>query len=246
MTGTRRQVCSVPVDALSMDETLQLCAGLVESGASHQHVVVNAAKIVAAHDDPELLRVIAGCSVISADGQSVVWASRVLRRPLPERVAGIDLMYRLWDLAAERRWPVYLLGARAEVVESVAQTVSGHGIAVAGYRHGFWREEEEPEVVRAVRDSHARLLFIAMPSPRKELFLAQWLPEMGVGLAMGVGGSFDIVAGVTKRAPAWLQRAGLEWLFRLGQEPRRMFRRYLVGNARFIHIVLKHLVRTGA
>ncbi|MFE3323365.1 WecB/TagA/CpsF family glycosyltransferase [Streptomyces sp. NPDC059176] len=231
------------MDALTLSETVAAAELLIADERPHQHVAVNAAKIVMASRDAELARIISSCSLISADGQAVVWASRILGRPVPERVAGIDLILGLWDRAATTRHRVYLLGAEATVVQRVAAIAAGRGVDVVGYRDGFWAADEEQEVVAAVRAAAPDLLFLAVPTPLKERFLARHLDGLGCGLAVGVGGSFDVVAGVHSRAPLWMRRWGLEWAFRLLQEPRRLFARYLIGNSRFIALTVRHVVR---
>lgn len=234
------ELFGLPVDALTMDQTVEAVRGMVACGAPHQHVCLNAAKVVELDGSPELADVVSRCDLVSVDGQSVVWASRVLGAPVPERVAGIDLFQRLLGEAAAAGLPVYLLGARDDVVRRTAEiAVEQHpGLVVAGCRSGYWTPEQEADVVADVAASGAAMLFVALPSPRKEHFMEQWGVELGVPFRMGVGGSFDVLAGVTRRAPRWMQRAGLEWSYRLLQEPRRMFRRYLVGNTAFVRLTL--------
>lgn len=228
----------VPLDMLSMDETVDACAALVEAGRPSEHVSLNAGKVVMMRDVPGLREAVAGCDLASADGQSVVWAGRLCGLRVPERVAGIDLMGRLLALAEQSAWPVYFLGARKEVLERFLERVRTEhpGLVVAGARDGYF--DDDAAAARAVRESGARLLFVGISSPRKELFLAGSLSCMGPVLAVGVGGSFDVWAGVTSRAPLWMQRSGLEWLYRFGQEPGRMWKRYLVGNTRFVGMAL--------
>jgi N-acetylglucosaminyldiphosphoundecaprenol N-acetyl-beta-D-mannosaminyltransferase len=239
----RRRVSlfDVEVDPLTMQETVDAVLGFVRCGAPHQHVCLNAAKVVELEARPDLRRAISSCDLVSVDGQAVVWASRILGARVPERVAGVDLFQRLLAVAAERGLGVYLLGARQEVVDEVVRTsMAQHpGLRVVGARSGYWSPEEEHEVVTDVARSGADLLFLAVPSPRKELFLEEHGEALGVPFRMGVGGSFDVVAGVVKRAPLWAQRAGLEWAYRLAQEPRRLLRRYLVGNSAFVLLVLR-------
>jgi N-acetylglucosaminyldiphosphoundecaprenol N-acetyl-beta-D-mannosaminyltransferase len=235
----RTNVCNVPVDALTMTESLQVAQDLIAAGGPHQHVVVNAAKVVAAQRDPNLMRIIADAEIINADGMAVVWAARFLGNPLPGRVAGIDFMLQLWALAARNSYRVALLGATAQVVAAAAAAATKQGVQVVLASDGYWRPDQEASVVDSVRAAHPDLLFLAIPSPRKEQFLSEHLDDLGACLVVGVGGSFDVVAGVTRRAPLWAQKAGLEWLFRLLQEPRRMFKRYLVGNSLFIADVLR-------
>lgn len=240
----RTFVGEVGIDPLTMSETLAVLEGLVESSGLSQHVVVNAAKVVAAQADRDLRAYIDQCAVVNADGMSVVWASRILGSPLPERVTGIDTMFALLRKAAQSAWPVYLLGARSDVITRVVSTLGSElpTLSIAGARNGYWSPEDEADVVRAIGSSGARILFIALPSPQKEHFIARNALALQVNLVVGVGGSFDIIAGETKRAPVWLQQSGLEWLFRCLQEPRRMWRRYLVGNSHFILLVARQWI----
>ena len=237
----RVDLFGVPVDALDMAATVDAVRGMVACGAPHQHVCLNAAKVVELDRNPELARAVTRCDLVSVDGQAVVWASRVLAAPVPERVAGIDLFQELLAAAAEAGWPVYLLGAKDSVVRRTAEVANERhpSLIIAGLRDGYWTPEQEAEVVADVARSGAKLLFLAIPSPRKELFLEQHASALGVPFRMGVGGSFDVVAGITSRAPIWMQKVGLEWVHRLAQEPRRMARRYLVGNASFIRLTLR-------
>jgi N-acetylglucosaminyldiphosphoundecaprenol N-acetyl-beta-D-mannosaminyltransferase len=241
-------VCGLPVHSLTLEESVAAAETLIEDDGPHQHVVLNAAKVVRAHDDPELARIIRSCSLVNADGQSVVWAGCLLGNPLPERVAGIDFMLALWRSAARRGYRVYLLGAEARVVQETARIAADQGIHVVGHRGGYWDEAQESHVVAAVREARPDILFLAVPSPRKDFFLARRQSELGCALAVGVGGSFDVVAGLRSRAPRWMQRTGLEWSYRLVQEPGRMFLRYAVGNTRFVALTAAYWAQrqTGA
>lgn len=239
---SRTELLGLPVDVLTLKETVDCVEEMVRGGGTHQHVVLNAAKVVKAADDPALAAIIRSCDLVNADGMSIVWASRLLGRPLPERVTGIDLMDALLARAAELGWPVYFLGAQPDVVQRVVEVeVARHqGLIVAGFRDGYWNADEEDEVVGKVAAACPEVLFLAIPSPAKEEFLARHRDQLSIPFVMGVGGSFDVVAGVTSRAPLWMQRFGLEWVHRLILEPRRMFKRYLVGNSKFILLVARH------
>lgn len=226
-----------------MDETVERCAAIVEQREAAQHVVLNAAKVVMMADVPELRTIVRQCALVNADGQSVVWAARLLGHRVPERVAGIDLMHRLLQRAEKAGWPVYFLGARQEVLDRCISACEAAypALVIAGAHHGYFTDDAA--MADAVRESGARLLFVGISSPRKELFLAEQRDRLGPLLAVGVGGAFDVVAGLTRRAPVWMQRTGLEWLYRFMQEPRRMWRRYLVGNLRFVGMVLAEALR---
>jgi N-acetylglucosaminyldiphosphoundecaprenol N-acetyl-beta-D-mannosaminyltransferase len=202
--------------------------------------VVNAAKLVNMRRDTRLREDVLASDLILADGVSVVWASRLLGDPLPERVAGIDLMTAMLGRASHRGYRVYCLGATHEVLErAVARMLADFpGLMIVGQRDGYFGAEEEEEVAREIAAARPDILFVAMTSPKKENFLGRWSPRMGVPVCHGVGGSFDVLAGKVRRAPEAWQRLGLEWLYRVRQEPRRMWKRYLVTNTAFSAIVL--------
>jgi exopolysaccharide biosynthesis WecB/TagA/CpsF family protein len=235
----RLNVLGVPVDNLDMAETLDVVAGFIASRRPHQHVVVNVDKVVKAHRDPSIARILGRCALVNADGMPVVWASRLLGTPLKERVTGIDLFEALMARSAHEGWRVFLLGARAEVVSRVRSIYEARypGLVVAGHRDGYWRPEEEREVAEQVRRARPDILAVAISSPKKEQFLDRWQSHMRVPFAMGVGGTFDVAAGRVRRAPRALQRMGLEWLVRVAQEPRRMFRRYFVDSLAFFSLL---------
>lgn len=225
-----------------MKETLSLVEETIASKDQIHHVVVNAGKIVQMQKDLALRESVNNSDIINADGQAVVWASKFLGHPLKERVAGIDLMENLVALAHENGHKIFLFGAEETIVKKVAKIYKdqyNNGI-VAGYRNGFFKDDEEAGIAQEIADSGAQMLFVAITSPIKEHFLYRHKEILkNVNWVMGVGGSFDVVAGKTKRAPQWMQKIGLEWFYRFLQEPSRMWKRYLIGNSKFIQLVLR-------
>ncbi|WP_329129654.1 WecB/TagA/CpsF family glycosyltransferase [Streptomyces sp. NBC_01476] len=242
---TRRTLFGVELDALTMDQTVQHCLAAVHEDRRLEIGVVNAAKLVNMRRDPRLAAAVAGCDIVVADGQAVVWASRVLRAPLPERVTGIDLFTRLLAEAGPLDLGVYFLGARKDVLDRMIGEVRERfpRLRIAGYRDGYFEDAEQEAIADAIAASGAQLLFLGMTSPKKEIFTAAYGKRTGVHVVHGVGGSFDILAGVTKRAPGAWQRLGVEWLYRLLQEPRRLARRYLTTNAAFVLMTARELIR---
>jgi N-acetylglucosaminyldiphosphoundecaprenol N-acetyl-beta-D-mannosaminyltransferase len=234
----RATLFGLDVDALDSGATLDRAFEIADLGRPSQHVALNAAKVILATRDEQLHDIIASCDLVSADGSSVVWASRLLRRPLPERVAGIDLFTAILERAETTGHSVYFLGATQDVLDEMLSRlrIRFPSLNVAGARNGYWDSDEE--VVAAVAASGADFLFLALPSPRKEFWLREYLDGLSVPFVMGVGGSFDVLAGKVGRAPRLVQRIGCEWVWRLGQEPRRMWKRYLVGNTRFIALTI--------
>jgi len=223
-----------------MEEVLARVDETIERRTRLQIGVVNAAKLVNMRRDTRLREDVLASDLILADGVSVVWASRLLGDPLPERVAGIDLMTAMLGRASRRGYRVYCLGATHEVLErAVARMLADFpGLMIVGQRDGYFGADEEEKVAREIAAARSDILFVAMTSPKKESFLGRWSPRIGVPVCHGVGGSFDVLAGKVRRAPLAWQRLGLEWLYRVRQEPRRLLKRYLVTNTAFSAIVL--------
>ena len=229
-----------------MQETLQIVDKSIQQKEQLHHTVVNAGKIVAMQKDEALRESVNEADLINADGQAVIWASKILNKPLKERVAGIDLFENLVKLAHQKKYSVYLLGAKQDVVETVANNFKQNynPKIIAGYRNGYFSAAEEKQIVEKIVASKANMLFVAMSSPKKEIFLHKHREALkAVNFIMGVGGSFDVLSGKTKRAPLWMQNSGLEWFYRFAQEPKRMWKRYLVGNTKFILLVLKEKLK---
>ncbi len=228
------------MDVATMHETIKIIGDRIEARQFTQHVVVNVAKLVSLQTDLVLDASVRACDIINIDGMGVVWGARLLGHSVPERVAGVDLFERLLQMAAARSLPVFLLGATDAVVSRTASVIAVRhpDLRIAGYHHGYFWEDEE-EVVEQIRQSGARLLFVAITSPKKEVFINRWRDRLGVDFVMGVGGTFDVVSGNVRRAPEWMQRNGLEWAYRVGQEPRRMWKRYFITNNRFAVMLLR-------
>jgi len=229
-----------PMHSATMVETVDFIADRIEKKEFLQHVVVNVAKLVNMQKDAELAESVKACDLINIDGMGVVIGARFMGHDIPERVAGVDLFHNLLDMSAEKDFPVFLLGAEEEIVTKTAEKVKEQhkGISVVGFHHGYFWDDEEA-VVEQIKASGARLLFVAITSPKKENFINKWQDQLGVDFVMGVGGTFDVVAGKVKRAPVWMQNYGLEWFYRVMQEPGRMWKRYAETNSKFAWLLLK-------
>ena len=244
---TKINILNTSIHNLTMQETLAIINDKINNGKQIHHVVVNAGKIVAMQDDLELRKSVNKSDLINADGQAVVWASKLLKKPLKERVAGIDLMTNLVAKAHQNNWKIFFFGAKEDVVRKVVKTYSEKYSEkiIAGYRNGYFKKEDEKKIAQEIANSGANILFVAISSPTKENFLYQNKEILSkVNFVMGVGGSFDVVSGLVKRAPKWMQNYGLEWFYRFLQEPKRMWKRYLVGNTKFIYFVLKEKIKS--
>ena len=229
-----------------MSETIANIDEAISQNRKINHVVINAGKVVNMQKDKNLFESVVSCDLINADGQSIVWAARFLGKYLPERVAGADLMQSLVELAYTKQYKCFFLGATEEVIKKVVKIYTekyGKSI-IAGYRNGYFSKEEEPVIAEQISASGAKILFVAITSPRKENFMYEYRHVLSnINFTMGVGGTFDVISGYTKRAPVWMQKMGLEWFFRFIQEPRRMWRRYLIGNTNFIWLVVKEKIK---
>ena len=194
-----------------MKETLSKVEEAIQAKTQLHHVAVNAGKIVEMQQDLQLRESVNGADIINADGQAIVWASNFLKKPLKERVAGIDLMQNLVELSFQKNYKAYFLGAEEAVVSKTVQHYSEkfNSDIIAGFRNGYFKTEEEDQVIKDIVSSGAKILFVAITSPKKENFLYKYKNELeSVNFIMGVGGSFDVIAGKTKRAPVWMQRYG--------------------------------------
>jgi N-acetylglucosaminyldiphosphoundecaprenol N-acetyl-beta-D-mannosaminyltransferase len=226
--------------AATMRETVELIRQRIEAGIFTQHVAVNVAKLVHMRHDAELRKSVVASDIINIDGMGVVWGARFLGHQVPERIAGIDLFGELLKLAEQHGYPVFFLGATSAVVAKTAEESLKRypGLIITGTHNGYFWDDED-NVVEKIRASGAKMLFVAITSPKKENFINRSKNRLGARFVMGVGGTFDVMAGEVARAPKWMQHAGLEWFFRLIQEPRRLARRYLSTNMEFAWLLLR-------
>lgn len=234
-------VLGFPVDALTWDEAVHLATRwLLHREGSLAHIITaNPEMIVRAMDDTAFGAVMRRADLVVPDGTGVVWASRVLRRPVPHRIAGIDLTSALLGEAAKVERSVFLLGAEPGVAEVAAARLRTRypELHVAGVHHGYFRDDESAMVVERINESGASLLLVAMGVPRQEMWIAEARHRLHVNVAIGVGGALDVFAGRVKRAPTWLQRVGMEWAYRVAKDPRRL--RRLGALPRFVVRVLR-------
>lgn len=247
----RIEIMGASVDPWTMEQTVDAARRYIDAGEFAHLIGVNADKLLQMRDDPWMTDCVNGCEVVNTDGTSMVMAAKKLGMEIPGRVAGIDLMSELCNLAAAHKYPVYLLGAKPEVVEKTAAELSRvyDGMPLVGYRDGYFSDDEWAQVAAAVRDSGAKIIFVGITSPKKERLIEYFRQQGLKGVFVGVGGSFDVISGMIPRAPMWMQNANLEWLFRMMQEPGRLVKRYVVGNTRFLWMLRserKKMKREGA
>lgn len=237
----RITILNTTIDVLTVRETIDLVEEYVKSKTPLHLMGVNADKINEVNENELMKKIVNSCGIINADGASVVLASKYLDIPLPERVAGIDLMQDLVKLSEEKGYSIYLLGAKQEVVEKTAIVLKERHpkLIIKGIHNGYFKEDKWKEVSTELKKAKPDFVFVGITSPMKE-YLIEYLQNDGNKCVfMGVGGSFDVISGSIPRAPKWMQKCNLEWLFRVMQEPKRLFKRYFFGNKKFIKAVKK-------
>ena len=230
------KILNCDFDPVSYDQTLSWAKDKLQAKQRGYICTVNVAILMMMQKNRKLQEFVDHAALTVADGQPLIWLSRLIRRRLPERVAGVDLVQGLCESASETGSSVYFMGAKADVVQDVVKRMKKNvpGLNVAGYDDGYFTEDQSADRAKAIHKSNADLLIVAMGVPRQEDFIRDNWDQLGVTLAIPVGGSFDVIAGRKKRAPKWMQKTGAEWFYRMCQEPRRLFKRYLVTNTQFM------------
>jgi len=214
----------IPVAALDMEQTLSQIERYIQTGTPHQVATSDSSAIVKAREDKELADILRNASLVTPDGTGVVWMAKVLGLPIEQRVSGIDLLEKICARAAQKGWGIYLLGAEPGVPEAAAAILQQRypGLSVVGCQHGYFSPEEEAAVISRVAALRPEILFVGFGIPIQEKWIARYKDALGVPVSIGVGGSFDVISGRLQRAPLWMQRAGLEWLYRTLQQPKRL------------------------
>ena len=246
---SRPELFGCPFDRIRLRDAVAQCLDWCRGPrASHTVVTANASIVCMMRRDSALRAACRRGDLVLPDGMSVVWTSRLAGIPFPERVTGVDLMGHLLEAASTHRLRVYLLGARPDVLRELARRCARDypGAVITGVRDGYFGPGEETAVVEEIRRAAPHMLFVGMPSPFKETWCERNREALDVPVIMGVGGTFDVMAGYVRRAPRLLQCAGLEWAWRLAMEPRRMWKRYLLSNSEYMYLAAGAILRRRA
>jgi N-acetylglucosaminyldiphosphoundecaprenol N-acetyl-beta-D-mannosaminyltransferase len=238
-TDERLRILGIPVDATTFDGLLEsIAAWIARRDRTYQICTVSPEFVMIAQDDPDFRRVLREADLCAADGVGILFAARYLGQPLPERVTGSDGVPLIATRAAREGWKLFLLGAGPGIAEQTAvRLFERHpGLQIVGTYAGSPAPEEEDEIITRVNDSGADILFVAYGAPRQDQWIARNRERLNVSVAMGVGGTFDFIAGVVPRAPRWMRSLALEWLFRLVRQPWRW--RRMLRLPRFVWAVL--------
>lgn len=234
------KIFNIKTHVLYKREFLDIIASNLKEGKQIVQNGVNAASIIGLKNNRELIQAYNNSDLINIDGMSMVWALRFLGYSVPERVACPDLANDVLKLAEKENYSIFLFGAKeANLSQSIKNLKNSFPkLNIAGHRNGYFQASEEPGIVEMINNSNPDILLLGMPSPQKEFFVEKYKDQLRVKYFFGVGGFFDILSGKIKRAPVWMQKSGLEWFYRFIQEPRRMWSRYIIGNIKFIILVL--------
>ncbi|MFP2959633.1 exopolysaccharide biosynthesis glycosyltransferase EpsA [Myxococcus sp. 1LA] len=253
ITGRPRlRIGQLAIDQLTFDEAVTEIGRLVDSREGGYVFTPNVDHVVLAEDHEAFREAYARARISVVDGMPLVWASRAMDVPLPERIAGSDLILPLMKLGAERKWRVYLLGAGPGVAEKAGRIISEkYGVEVVGWDSPMVSidggDAQNDPIVARIREKDPHLLLVALGCPKQEVWISQVTSKLGPTVAIGIGAGLDFIAGTVKRAPVWVSRAGFEWLYRLTKEPKRLWRRYILNDSRFATILLREFwQRTGA
>lgn len=238
---TKIDMLGLKFDNLSLQESLDTIETFIQEGRPRQIFTPNAALVVWAHQDSYLRDVYNRTDMLTADGFGVTMASRLLRKPVKGNVPAVSMFFDFLPIAEAKGYRIYLFGARPEVVEKATANIRREypKIQIVGFHHGHYRADEESAILADIKAAQPHIVFVAMSTPQKERFIDTFKEQLGVPVMVGVGGTFDIAAGVTKLAPGWIRRNGIEWLYRLIQEPRRLWRRYATTHPAFIYLVAR-------
>lgn len=243
------EICrfGIRIHPFTKNDFLNIIESCLKTGSKITQNGVNASTIIDLKADSELREAINHSDLVNIDGMSVLLALRLLGFKAPERVTSPDLAENVLAIANSNNYTVFLLGASHTSLLLCKQKIQERykNIKIAGYHDGYFGTDQETEIVQLINEVEPDILLLGMPSPKKELFVEKNREKLEVKYFLGVGGFFDILAGLKKRAPAWIQRIGMEWGYRLLQEPRRMWRRYLIGNPKFIWLVVKEKFKVG-
>ncbi len=243
--ANKGELLGLTFDLVTMEAAVAKCVEYCRAPREPKIVLTaNASHLCEMRENDDFAKACQSAHLKVADGMSVVWALRASGQPTPERVAGIDLMVGLLAAAESHGLSVYFLGATPEVVAKLVEKcgVDFPKLKIAGYRDGYFGPESHAEVIADVRASGADMLFVGMPSPFKDTWCERNREQIGVPVIVGVGGSFDVLAGFIERAPGWMQNAGLEWFWRFINEPRRLWKRYLVTNSQFMWLASQEII----
>lgn len=242
-------IFDIRIDNVTLEEACNQILGFVENGEMHKYVVTpNVDHIIKIQRDKEFHHIYKNASLVLADGMPLVWAAKLLKKPLKEKVSGSDLFPVLCEKAARRNMRIFFLGGQEGVAQKAAEVLKRkypeiNIVGIYSPPFGFEKDEvENRKIINMINDTKPDILFVGLGAPKQEKWIYHHLKEINVPVSLGIGAAFDFVAGTKKRAPVWMQKAGLEWFWRFCLEPRRLFKRYFIDDVKFIYLFLRELL----
>lgn len=245
----KEELFGIRFDPLTKKRAVELVKNFIEGKEKYQLCFVPVYSIVVAQKDEEFKFALNSSSLVLADGMPVVWGSKLFGKPLPERIAGCDFFMEFCRVASEKQYAFFLMGATEEILSNMCSNLKREfpSLHIVGtYSPSFRKEFSEEDnliMINKINESKPDILWVGMSAPKQEKWIFQNLEKLDVKVAAGIGAAFDFIAGAKRRAPKWMQRIGLEWFWRLIQEPRRLWKRYLIGNALFLWLVLREFIK---
>lgn len=241
----RVEILGIPFDVLTMEMALEKIQDFIAQGTPHQVVTANAEMVMLAQEDKAFRELLSAADLVTGDGAGVVWASKKTVKPLPERVTGVDLVNNLLPIAAREGYGIFLFGAGPGVAEEAAKKMREKypTLEIVGVENGYFQPQDEQTIVEKIRTAQPQILLVALGFPRQEKWIQKNLHNLGVPVAIGVGGTLDVFSGQVLRAPVWMQKSNLEWLYRLLKEPQRAVR--MLALPKFVLRVLGNTRKRG-
>lgn len=243
---TRIKFLNIEVDNLSMQESIEEISELIQKKVPSYVVTPNVDHIVKIEKDEEFKKVYENADLVLTDGMPLIWISKLLNKPIKEKVSGSDMFPRLCELAAQKGYKVFLLGAADGVANKAANNLTQKykGLNIVGTYspiYGFEKDENEiNKIIKIVNDLKPDILAVGLGAPKQEKFIYKYKDKLNVPISLAIGASIDFEAGNIKRAPIWMQKSGLEWFYRLCKEPKRMFKRYIIDDLKIIKVYFKY------
>ena len=242
-------ICDVTIDNISFDETIDKIREFINKKHRGFVVTPNVDHVTKLQSDSCFRKIYEEAALVVADGMPLIWASRIIGTPLKERISGVDLLVRLAEVAGRKGYGIFFLGGRPGAALKASETLKSRfsNLRIAGIYsppYGFEEDSnEEDKIIRMINDSKADILFVGLGAPKQEKWIYEHYRQLNVYVSLGIGVSFELVSGLVKRAPIWMQKAGLEWFWRLIMEPRRMWRRYLIDDMKFFWLLIKDILK---
>jgi len=233
-------ILGVAIDVLDMGQTVRKIEEFIGEGRPHQVVTANAEMVILAGESQEFREILNSADLVTGDGAGVVWAAKKVGQSLPGRVTGVDLIENLLPVAAEKGYSFFLFGSAPGVAQEAAEKMQEKfpALKIVGVENGYFLPEEEEKIVAKIRLARPQILLVALGFPKQEKWIKKHLTSLGVPVAIGVGGTLDVLSGKVLRAPLWMQRVNLEWLYRFAKQPQRVGR--MLALPKFVWRVLNN------